>query len=940
MIRFVLYKIKNKKWLNLCLLVGISLLAAVFTCHPMLENGSANRLLRTGFAEYVEENRKFPAVISKDGQYKTTECPDSGSVYENLEAQEKGWLERIKAYAVVSQKYLKLPGSSSSSNLGSKSRMTSIACLSGLKEHAVVSDGVWADEYKTEEGEYACVVSESVSDEMGFIVGEKITFDHETDSDGKQITLVVAGIIKEASATDSYWETRLSDMTRQVFVTEDVLDSLITRFAFETVVYGQRLMLDYTMINSRNASEHLESMKMLSEEDDSLELNAVDILREYESRRNTVRTILWVLELPCVVLLMLFIYMVSSQILGSEAGEIAVLRSRGVTRRQTLRLYLLQSFILSFAGLIFGTGLGFVLCRCAASTDAFLKFTVKDVSMYNFVWEMIPFGAAACLFAVLFMTLPVLKKSRITIVEYKSEGFSFKSRPFWEKYFIDIILLGISAYLLYNYNKQSEAISLSILEGNGLDPVIFLDSSLFIFACGLVLLRLTRYIVILVNRIGQKHWKAPSYASFIQIIRTYAKQGFISVFLVMTIAIGIFQANMARTVNENNEERIRYNVGTDVRMEERWRKYAAVTGPGQGTWVYVEPDFGRYRELADEGLCESAARVIEDDRTMVKMGTETIRNCMLMGIHTKEFGETARLADGLNDSHWFNALNALAAKPEGIIISRNMAEDYSLDIGQRISYMRYNPSNSGGDLAGTAVAEVVAIIDAFPGYERYRYQYDEDGNFVRRENYLLVGNYAQIVSSFDVFPYSVWIRLSENADSARFKEILEEKGIGINKWKAIDSEISESRSDALIQITNGMFTMSFIISILICVTGFLIYWIMSIKSREMQFGIYRAMGMRMSGIRKMLVNEQIFGSLLPMLAGGGAGMLSTFLFAKLIAVVYLPESHNIAVRIFTDISDVVKIFAVVLAAVLICFIVIRQLLKNMKIAQALKLGED
>ncbi len=197
-----------------------------------------------------------------------------------------------------------------------------------------------------------------------------------------------------------------------------------------------------------------------------------------------------------------------------------------------------------------------------------------------------------------------------------------------------------------------------------------------------------------------------------------------------------------------------------------------------------------------------------------------------------------------------------------------------------------------------------------------------------------------MVSAFGTYPYKVWIRLADNADSARFREILEEKGIGINKWRAIDSEISESRSDALIQITNGMFTMSFIISILICVTGFLIYWIMSIKSREMQFGIYRAMGMRMSGIRKMLVNEQLFGSLLPMLAGGGAGMLSTFLFAKLIAVVYLPESHNIAVRIFTDMSDIVKIFAVVLAAVLICFIVIRRLLKNMKIAQALKLGED
>lgn len=939
MLSFVLHKIKNKKWLNLCLLAGISLLAAVFICHPMLEHGSANRLLRTGFAEYARENVEFPAVISGSGLYDTNECPTSAAVYEKLDELEESWLKYIGAYPVVSQRYLKLSGSSTSSNLGSKSRMTSIACLSDLKEHAEVVNGVWADEYSTDDGEYACMVSESVADEMGFIVGEKISFDYQPDDDGNPMTLVIAGIIKEASATDCYWEIRLSDMTRQVLVTDRVLDSLIEQFDFETVIYEQRLMLDYTMINSRNASEYLEAMKALLEEDRNLSINAVDILRQFESSRSTVRTMLWVLELPCVVLLVLFIYMVSSQILVSETGEIAVLRSRGVTRRQTLRLYLLQSVIISVAGLVLGMLLGFLICRCAASTDAFLRFTSKDVSMYNFVWEMLPFGAAACLLAILFMTLPVLKKSRITIVEYKSDSFSFKSRPFWEKYFIDVILLGISSYLLYNYNKQSEAISLNVIAGNGLDPVIFLDASLFIFACGLVLLRLTRYIVIWVNRIGQKRWKAPLYASFLQIIRSFAKQGFISVFLVMTIAIGIFQANMARTVNENNEERIRYNVGTDIRMEEKWRKHVRMSG-GEAVWIYTEPDFGRYNELVDLGLCESVTRVIEDDNTIVKIGSETIRKCLLMGIHTKEFGETARLAEGLNDSHWFNALNVLAAKPDGVIISRNMAEDYSVKVGQRISYTRLNPSNPGGNTAGTASAEVVAVIDAFPGYERYGYEYNEDGDFVRRENYLLVGNYARIVSDFDMFPYSVWMRLSEGTETESIREWLEQKEISADKWTALDEKISESRSQALIQITNGMFTMSFIISILICITGFLIYWIMSIKNREMQLGIYRAMGMRMSGIRKMLVNEQIFGSLLPMLAGGGAGMLSTFLFARLIALVYLPESHNIEVRIFTDISDVVKIFAVVLAAVLICFIAIRQLLKNMKIAQALKLGED
>lgn len=144
----------------------------------------------------------------------------------------------------------------------------------------------------------------------------------------------------------------------------------------------------------------------------------------------------------------------------------------------------------------------------------------------------------------------------------------------------------------------------------------------------------------------------------------------------------------------------------------------------------------------------------------------------------------------------------------------------------------------------------------------------------------------------------------------------------------------------MIQITNGMFTMSFLISLLICSAGFLIYWIMSMKNRELLFGIYRAMGMPMRDIQGMLFNEQIFGSLLPILAGGGAGALGTLLFAKLIALIYLPEKHNIAIRIFVYGLDIAKLFAVVLLVVIVCFFVIRKLLAGMKIAEALKLGED
>ena len=59
MLRFVFCKIKNKKGLNLCLLLGITLFIALFVCHPMFERGAGNQVLRTGFETYEPQWQLF-----------------------------------------------------------------------------------------------------------------------------------------------------------------------------------------------------------------------------------------------------------------------------------------------------------------------------------------------------------------------------------------------------------------------------------------------------------------------------------------------------------------------------------------------------------------------------------------------------------------------------------------------------------------------------------------------------------------------------------------------------------------------------------------------------------------------------------------------------------------------------------------------------------------
>ena len=985
MFGFVINKLKNRKWLNLCLLMGVALFIALFVCHPMFEKGAGNQILDRLFTDHATQQNEFPAQMSREGTYAVADYPASQSVLDKLSGYEKKWTEYVDINKVSSQQLITLSGGRADTEFGGLNNYFTIGYLPGISEYAEVVkseadkkltdindeqnlDKTQADKENTstDTGIFECSISEKTMDHYGLVAGEKIYL-HVPDGSGKkEISFVISQICREKDINDPYWAKTLSDMGDVIFVSQDVFDEMMQYYSEDNISYSDFLMLDYRQINTENASLYDGYMEQFKDADKLYNDNIRDTLDGFFTQQKTIKLMLWALELPCLVLLILFIRMISAQILSLEENDILVLRSRGATKLQVFILYLQQSGIIAFAGCVLGIVLGYIMCRAAASTDGFLRFTAKDIGTYKFVWQMLVYAVAAAVIMVLFITVPVWKKSKDAISERSSRGRISKKKPLWEKCFIDVILLALSAYLLYNYNKQKSTLAISVLENRSIDPVLILDNSLFIFAAALLCVRLTGLIILLVDRLFKKHFSPAMYASFLQLKRTRYNQGFLAVFLIMTVAGGIFDANMARTMNSNMEQRIVYNVGCDAIYNEDFRLRIQHNKDGSVNWMYDEPDFGRYESLKNEGICDGVTRVIEDEKVDISAGSGSVSNAYLMAINTKEFGETAKLQsdknDDINDAHWFNYLNELAKEPDGVIISSNLAKALGLKVGDSLNYSRYVPEAVGDDqIYASENAKVCAIVKGFPGYERYTYETDADKNVTEQENYLIVANYATVVEKFGMTPYSVWMNLSKgktvddivgylggenskNSDSTadNLTDTQSEK-VQSEIYRNITSAqqlIDENKNSATVQITNGMFTLSFILSLIVCSVGFLLYWVMTLKQRELQFGIYRAMGMRMREVKAMLLNEQIFLSFLPLLAGAGIGIAATAMFVRLISIIYLPQKHNIGVNVYIYPSDMLELTGVLFVAVAVCYVVISRLLKSMKIAQALRLGED
>lgn len=938
MLRLIKQKIKNKMWLTVCLVLGMSFLVAVFSCQPMFKIGSLDKMLDKMFVNYIEENNEYPTVISRGGSYATGSRATAEAVYEGIQEYQATWEKYLSDIDVVNtQTRMKLTEESCRGSYAGKGKYLTVSHMPEMNEHIEILVGEDYDHYNGDSDAYPCIMSQGVMDTYGFVVGETLDYVLCEDENNETLKLVIAGVFKESDNSDLFWYVEPNEFEKEIFVSEDTFNEIVERFNAETIYYNHFVLLDYTNIDSANVDDVKYYLERFRELDDNFSDTLLPMISEYQEGRSTVNITLWVLELPVLGLLLAFIYMVSKQIIETERNEIAMLKSRGFTRRQVIAMYAMQSGMLSVLSIIIGIPLGYALCKLAAGTTDFLTFGFEYIEMYRFTPVMLLYGVAAALFGIIFILIPVVGYSNVSIVEHKSD-YSRNKKMLWEKFFLDFALLGVSLYLLYNFNQNKENIRLKAIEGTKMDPMIFLDSVLFIIAFGLVTLRLAHYLVRLVYHIGRKKWRPAMYASFLQISRTFSRQGFISVFMILTVALGLFNANAARTINRNNEDRIGYELGADAVIQETWKmRVFYPVGVPELDYEYEEPDYGKYEQLVKDGKCESITRVICNDKVVVLAGNKSVPDCMLRGINTKEFGETAFLKEELNeDEHWFNYLNALGERPNGVIISANLAELMEVKVGSTIECIRYGDTvNQSAKIRGSMGCYVCAVVDDWPGYDRYYYEEGE-----QKERFLVVANYASVVEAYKISPYQVWMKLADGVDSeAVYKSLLDGK-VNMESFVSLDKEIRDMKNSALIQITNGMFTLSFIIAVVLCAVGFLIYWISSIRQRELLFGVYRAMGLSVKEVNRMLINEHIFSTLLSIIAGGLVGMISTLLYVKLFGIIYLPEKHNLDISIYFEPGDVVKLAVVIAIMILSCILALRRLVKSMNITQALKLGEE
>ena len=789
---------------------------------------------------------------------------------------------------------------------------------------------------------FEVVVHEELFMRTGLLLGEEFVMRSLRDENERPYAIRVVGIFRAAEGTELFWGPVQSAMRNSLFIDFDLFSRVfvengktedVAEFYWDT-------SFDYHSFQADSVQELLAVSGQYAELAPTSYYKYTDYFSKtaeaYMDKSRQLNLTLWVLVAPILVLLAFFVSMVSRQIITLDQNEISVLKSRGATSRQVFVLYLGMSLLLALAALSAGIPLGYAACGVIGSSNGFLEFVnraglVLKPQLMSFV---IAGGAAAAIIAA--MAIPAVRASRATIVATKQRSMVQK-RPFWRVLFLDVLLLAFAIYQLYNFTSQKELLAERAAAGASVDPLLYISSSLFMLGAALLFVRLMSHLVRLIYVLGRNIWPPSIYASLLRAIRATGDEQFLMVFLVLTLATGVFDARVARTVNLNNEHSIRYAAGADIVIKEEWQinarhSVAEVNEAGGVTYkdiVWHEPDFSRYQALAG---AESVTKVYLNNQGTIQQVRTLGGNVMIMGIVSDDFGRTAWMRDGLLPSHINNYLNALSINPDAVVVSSNFREIHNMKLGDRIMY---NADGKG------YMGIICGFVDFWPGYDPVYTRREYSGATTADERYLVVANLAKMQRQHGVLPYEIWIRAKSGDTAFIYDEIHNGSlsGLIMTKFEDVGVRLVDAKNDPVFQGTNGILTIGFIAILIVCAVGFLIYWVLSIRSRELQFGIFRAMGLGMRSILSMLACEQILVSGFSICAGIGVGLLVSEHFISLIQIGYSTGSRLPLISA-SDSLDTVRLVILMGVMLVGCMFVLGATVRRIRIAQALKLGEE
>ena len=413
----------------LCLLIGFVMASAMMSTIPIYMNASLQRMLVKDLESFQTEYDIYPGAYNTSYGLKMdisgSEQQKAVENYNNkVEAKfkELGLPEKLdKKY--ISDEYLYVR-SLAVSDGNSQARFT-LGGMTDISDHISIKQGRMFTAGKRSDGVYECVATEKAmkSTELAINTVYEIA---DVFDDNKSIKIEIVGVFDVKDENDAYWAEGLdSQYTAVVFTDYDtMLGDCVDTGVVNITKAVHNYAVDYASMNMTDlasTNEMIAKQKTyFGENSIGFSMPASDILKDYESRSSQLQLVLWLLQIPVILMIIFYLFMVSQLNVEQERNEIAVFKSRGASRLQIMGIYALESLVLGVLTVIIGPFAGLGLCKVLGASNGFLEFVNRRSLPVHMTIEAVVYAAIAV--AVFFVTtmIPIVPATKTTIVEHLS----------------------------------------------------------------------------------------------------------------------------------------------------------------------------------------------------------------------------------------------------------------------------------------------------------------------------------------------------------------------------------------------------------------------------------------------------------------------------------------------------------------------------------------
>jgi putative ABC transport system permease protein len=655
--------------------------------------------------------------------------------------------------------------------------------------------------------------------------------------------------------------------------------------------------------------------------------------------------LLYAFSLPIFALLLSFVGLTSGLFVEQRRNEIAVLRSRGAGLSQLMGTAVLESLLLGGIGLLLGFPLGTWIARFIGQARSFLDFALEvDGATPSLNVAALRLGWIGLGLTVVAQVFPSLGAMRHTITSYKQERARLLRKPWWQRAWLDLLLLlpvAYGAYLLWMQGSivsWDEAVSSSA--GAGVvfhDPLLFLVPALGIFALTLFFLRWMPWLMKAVIWLVSQTRSVGLLMAARHLARSPRFYTTPLMLLVLTLSLSAFTASLAHTLDRHLHDQMYYQTGANMVFVDLGESQMLTADTQRLVESETPVEVGRDNErdrgprwlflpvseyLALPGV-QAATRVGRYPAT-TRVGEETYTG-VFMGVERYDFSRVAFWRKDFAPESLGALMNALAATPNGVLVPRDFIQARFLQVGDRLRVL-VNTYGQTNELD----FNIVGTFDLFPTW----YPETEGPLFVGDLDYLFREAGGQ-------FPYQVWLGTAPDVDYAEIDKVQKENWDfqGLD-WTAPALRIAERQRRPERQGLFGVLSVGFIAAALLTVLGFLLYALFSFRRRVIEFGVLRAVGLSTWQMTAFLGWELAF---LILIGGGlgtalGVGVSSFFIPYLQVGADEMaripPYNVNIA---WSAVFRVYGLFGLLFVGALLALVM---MLQRMRIFQAIKLGES